>query len=234
MPRCHIVCLALLCTIGLAHLLPATAAAGVRGRAYGIYADLPGEGITPTTWCDTGWLPNSPLNPLVVDVGLLSRGPALRAEAMQSGSARDHDGCHGRSHHEMGAGWILLGGAAEVTWSSIATSEEDTCCTPEDDDYRPASIGNLTFGGQSVQVSGLPNQIVEIPEVGLLTINELRHTDDNDCDDDDNEHHALHLVLGGGSGGEVIVGSTRYDDDDDCCAVKSRRSTWGTVKTIHR
>jgi len=210
-----------------------SASASVKGRAFGMYANLPGYGISGVTNCDTGWL--DPLNggSRSSYKNGISYGNYLHVDHMESESHGDR--CKGHSGSSLDAGYIMKGMPSEVTWLHMESSDEDTCCHPEDVDDDPSVFVGLTFGGRPVVVTGQMNQVISIPGVATLILNEVKHDHQDDpCDDDNTEHHALHWILAGGQS-EVILGSTKFDSDDDCClAAPILKSTWGAIKAHYR
>ncbi len=204
--------------------------AAVKGRANATYANMPSQGIVAQSWCDTGWLDSAVGGSQTSYYPLLSLGDALRVNSSYSDSQGDE--CSGYSTSYLTAGWVLKGSPAELTWDSIYSSDDDTCCNPDDVDDIPSTIANLKFGGVAITPSGATNETFVIPGVATLVVNESHHDPDNDCDNDNSEHRALHLTLVNGE--EVILGNAKFDSDNDCCTTKSRSSTWGKVKSLYR
>src|SRR5262249_43317539 len=181
-------------------------------------------GINHLTNCDTGWLDPVMGGSRSSYKNGVSYGNTLHVDHMQSESHGDR--CKGHSGSSLDGGYIMKGAPSEVTWVHLESADEDTCCHPEDVDDDPSVFVGLTFGGRPVVVTGMPNQVVTIPGVATLILNEVIHDHDDDCDDDNSEHHALHWILAG-STQEVILGSAKFDSDDDCClAAPVKKSTW--------
>jgi len=122
------------------------------------------------------------------------------------------DRCKGHSGSKLDAGWVLRGQRAEVTWLHMESADEDTCCRPEDVGRHRVRVRGPHVWRRPVAVTGRPNQVLSIPGVATLILNESRHDPDGDCDDDDSEHRALHLILANGE--EVILASSKFDSDD--------------------
>jgi len=211
-----------------------TASASVRGRAYGCYVNLPGEGIRNVTHCDTGWLDPVTGGSRSSYKNNVSYGTALHIDHMEDESHGDD--CKGHSSSTLEGGYIMKGRPGEVTWTHLESADEDTCCRPErgDDDIRSVFQG-LTFGGRPVVVTGQTNQVLTIPGVATLILNERQRDDGDDpCDGDHGEHHSMRWIGYGGSG-EVILGAARFDSDDHCCrALPAHHSTWGALKQGYR
>lgn len=219
--------IAILLTVSFA----CSASASVKGRSFAMYANLPNYGINNTTHCDSGWLNNLTGGSRSSYKSNVSYGNILRCDYMESESHGDQ--CKGHSGSRLEAGWIGKGMPFEVTWAHMESADEDTCCRPQDRDDISSVFVGLTFRGLPVTVTGKPNQVLSIPGVATLILNEVKHDLDTDCDDDDEEHHALHLILAGGN--EVILGSSKFDSDDDCCLLTpTSRSSWGMVKSHYR
>lgn len=219
--------LAVLCAVSFT----TPALAEVKGRAYGVYANLPGYGLSNVTHCDSGWLDPLRGGSRSSYRDNVSYGDALSIEHMESESHGDR--CKGHSGSDLDAGWILKGQPAEVTWLHVESDDEDLCCRPDDPDDIASQFLGLTFGGVPVKVTGRANQVVSIPGVAMLILNESKHDRDSDCDDDNAEHRALHLILPNGN--EVILGSSKFDTDDDCClSVPTHPSTWSALKSHYR
>lgn len=207
------------------------ARAEVKGRSYGVYVSLPSHGVWSTYHCDTGWLDRASGGSRSSYKSNVSYGALLKVDYMESESHGDR--CKGHSGSRLEAGYLMQGQPFEVTWTHMESADEDTCCRPQDRDDLPSRITGLTFGGVPVTVTGQPNQVLSLPGVATLIVNEVKHEADADCDDDDEEHHALHLVLKNGD--EVILCSTKFDSDDDCCLLTpTRTGTWGAVKAHYR
>jgi hypothetical protein len=237
-------CSAALATLILAGALsPAHAAFVVDGRSFAIYVDMPNVGINDQYYVDTGWLPPSggeaAASAASLQVtNLLDTGPL--------GSGSRGDDCRGDSDFSIGNSVLLPGDPAQITFTTMWGRDDDECCDDEDSPHA-VTIEGLTFGGQPIPVTGALNQIVTIPGVGVLTINEYGHghgggghgggghgdDDDDECEDDEDHWvNGLHLVMDGG--GEVVVGSAYFHSHDHCCPVKTQASTWGSVKALFR
>jgi len=233
MRRCRPMSMGLLAAAG-GLLVAVHASAGVKGRAFGCWANMPSEGISNVTNCDTGWLDSVTGGTKSSYKTNMQYGSALRVDYMESES--HGDGCKGHSGHKNQGGYIMKGRPGEVTWVHMESSDEDTCCRhhDDDDDDDDAVIQGLTFNGKPVVVTGLPNQTITIAGVATLILNEHRHDPDDDCEDhDDGEHHAMHWY--GSNGNEVVLGFAKFRSDDHCClALPVSRSSWGELKSHYR
>src|SRR5262249_39740305 len=102
--------LAAVCALSVA----ANAAAGVKGRAHGLYANLPSYGISNLTQCDTGWLDPITGGSRSSYKNGVSYGATLHVDHMESESHGDR--CMGHSGSSLDAGYIMKGMPSEVTW----------------------------------------------------------------------------------------------------------------------
>ncbi len=216
--------------LGVAFCLHATSAsAGVEGRAYGAYVNLPAEGVSPITLVDTGELP--PGGGALGDSATIANvGKVVRL--FSPSSRTESDGCRGSSRSIMAGGSLLPGKTAEVSFGRIDSHDDDECCRHDHARYITSDIANLFFAGIPVVVTGEPNQIVDVPGVGTLVVNEVILMNNRRCQDDDYEVNALDLLLA--DGGRVVVSSARFNSDDHCCSVPTKTSTWGSFKARYR
>jgi len=224
-PHPALIALALL---GIAAAGPAHA--DKRGRAYGLYAFLPANGISPTLHCDSGWLDRAIGGTRSSYKANVNYGSTMYVQSMECESRGD--GCHGHDESHLEAGCLFKGSPFEVTWSHMDAADDDTCCRNQGD--RSSRFTGLTFGGRPVTVTGRPNQVLSVTGQATLILNESthEHDDDDECDDD-GEHVTLHLILK--NGGEVKLGCLDLHRDDLCCrAVSVHHSTWGGVKAVYR
>lgn len=231
MPRRRMTASALAAVLLLVTVCATGAHATVKGRAYGIYANLCSYGVALGTHCDTGWLNGTSGGSRSSYKSNVSYGNTLRCDYMESESHGDR--CKGRSGSRLEAGWILKGSPFEVTWTHMESADEDTCCKSSDRDDIASVFTGLTFAGQPVVVTGKPNQTIYAAGATLILNERKKDNNDTDCDDDDYEHRSLHLILRNGN--EVILCASKFDSDDDCCvATSTHHSTWGQVKSHYR
>jgi hypothetical protein len=237
--HCHIIAAA--AALVLVASAVSTHAAGVSGRAFAVYVNIPNAGISDQYYVDTGWIPTGGGQSELTEASL--NVPSLVTSG-ELGAGSWGDGCRGDSDYAVSYGVLLPGDPAEITFTSIHGRDRDECCDDPDAPYA-AAIEGLTFGGQPVAVTGAYDQTVVIDGVGTLIINHHRRggggwggggggdDDDEECgDDDDHWVTALHLTLEGG--GEVIAGGAYFHSHDHCCAVSTSTSTWGAIKALYR
>jgi hypothetical protein len=196
--------------LALALVGPAQADVALNGRSVGIYAKAPNLGYADNYYWDTGFLPSQGGN-LIETADETAVSDLFQVASITASS--DGDDCEGDSHVSIESAVLLPGHAAEITFSSLHTSDDDECCLPSDedddnhgdDDYnddddgddddgdRSAVIADLTFGGNPVTVTGEFNQQVDLAGVGTLVINERWiHVNDSSTswwDDDDGWRH---------------------------------------------
>lgn len=168
-------------------------AASFDGRAYSAYLNVLGTG--PLYVADTGALPLAAgwagaTLPGTALPGVLS---AETLVAATSGGVTDTGSNTADSSTSLANVVLLPGQAAQVTASLVRAQVDVT-----DVGARGYSqVDGLTFGGAPVQVSGLPNQVVALPGVATLVVNEQTATLGGLV------VNALHLILA--TGGEVIL-----------------------------
>lgn len=182
----------LLVLSGLAWAAPARAAS-FDGRAYSAYLNVPGTG--PLYVADTGVLPSDEgwagaTLPGAALPGVLS---AETLVAATSGGAIETGGNTANSSTSLANIVLLSGQAAQITASLVRAQVDVTDVGAQG--Y--SQIEDLTFGGAPVQVTGLPNQVVALPGVATLIVNEQTATPGGLV------VNALHLILA--TGGEVIL-----------------------------
>lgn len=163
----------------------ATTATGGRAVALSISSSL-----GSTSYMDTGQLstpggeadatPTTIQNPLATADGLLSVTMASSEEESQS---------------EIGALVLLPGTPNQITAYSVFSQAEATCSGVSG--Y--SDITSLTMAGQTIQVTGAPNQVVNVPGVLTLTINEQKTTSNSIT------VNALHLHTALGT--DIVVSS---------------------------
>ncbi len=170
------------------------------GRAFAVFVDVPTLGVGPVVISDTGALPPGggfQSNALLsVDLP-----PALEADVLVASTS----GANGvaSSSASLAEGVVLPGHPAQVTASFVRAESEVTC----NDIRGQTEIVGLTFGGSNIEVTGAPNQRVDIPGVATLVINE--QTVSSGGGTSEITVNALHLTLF--TGDEVILASARSD-----------------------
>jgi hypothetical protein len=164
------------------------------GRAYSAFIHVPSQGVGPIYIVDSGALPagggwNGDGSTTVSIAGVLSANVPVAAtvgipsltKANSSTSAADVV--------------VLPASLAELRVSFVRAQTEVTASGVQGS----TEINKLTLAGVPITVTGQPNQIVHIPFVATLIINERAATASSIT------VNALHLVLAGG--GEVILSS---------------------------
>ncbi|HEV8338912.1 MAG TPA: choice-of-anchor P family protein [bacterium] len=178
------------------------------GRAYAAYINLPvlGSSLDPTLdvtdsyIADTGPLPSSggfrkaALFEAAVP-GVLSAGVLVARTSGANGVAE--------SSASLAEVTVLPGQAAQVTASFVRAQSEATCSGTRGS----TDVANVTFGPLNVEVTGAPNQRVDLPGVATLTINE--QTTSTSAGTQEITVNALHLKLA--TGDEVILSSAHSD-----------------------
>lgn len=184
----------LLLLIGLLENSPTAATFG--GRAIAAFANAPSLGAPSIYLADSGTL--SPSGGWEAAALLGATVPAvLSAEVLRSATTGTTDSA--ASSTSLANVTVLPGHAAQLTASFVMA------------ETRAAKLGTtgstqieeLTFGGVPVAVTGLPNQVVQIPGLATLIINE--QTASGSGSTKDIAVNALHLTLA--TGEEIVVGS---------------------------
>lgn len=110
----------------------------------------------------------------------------------------------------------LAGLAGALSASEVTARATATCGSASGS----ATISGLVVAGVAVNVTGAANQIVSLPGVGTLVVNEQTFNGSSEL-----TVNALHLSLL--TGDELILCSTRVAVT---CVVPAHRRTWGALK----
>jgi hypothetical protein len=169
-----------------------------RGRAYAAYVNTVLTG--PIFLSDTGQLPASGgvlgNSLLAANVpGVLTADVLVASTSASSGTAN--------SSSSLANATVLPGHAAQLNVSFVRAETQATCEAVTGN----SEIAGLQFGGQTITVTGQPNQTVTIPGVATLIINEQSQAHNGN-------HHeitvnAIHLIVPGVA--EVILSSAHSD-----------------------
>ena len=216
-----------LVVLGACFALPAHAM--LTARAIGAIVHMPSRGISNQVICETGWLPSSGGTLGYYDPDVNVAG-ILTSTYME---AHGHDdGCEGESDADLDQVVVFPGDANQIEFTSMTIAHGDTCCDPEDKDFKAAIFTELKIGGVLIPVTGEPNQTIDVPGLGQVVLNEVEHHHDDDCDDDNMTVNGVHVYLAGGE--SVILGSVQHDHDNDCCHTPTKPTSWGSVKNRYR
>ena len=153
-----------------AALMSAAEGDSLGGRAFSAFVDAPTLGVNPTYVADTGALPP---DGGWEDAGLadVEFGAALAAQtlvASTSGSALGSDARQASTSTSLSSLVLFAGTPAEVTASFVRAEAAASLAGLTG----VSELDQLTFGGVPVDVTGVPNQTVDIPGVATLVINE--------------------------------------------------------------
>ncbi|HEU4364303.1 MAG TPA: choice-of-anchor P family protein [Candidatus Krumholzibacteria bacterium] len=201
---------------------PAEAQITFSGRSFGILVDPPLLG--PTVVCDTGELPltGGSLTDLVEDGSVSVSGQVLAATRLN---------CVTAGAGVSASSTVEIEGL-ECTFNQLLTSVTLAASlvnagTVADCSGRSGntSISGLTIAGVAVAVTGEANQVVQIPGLATLVINEQVHGMGEVT------VNALHLTLLDGT--ECIIGGV-HSDILGCPPLPVEESTWGKVKSLYR
>jgi hypothetical protein len=116
----------------------------------------------------------------------------------------------------------FAGTAAALSCSSVRADASAACAGSTGS----STISGLVFAGVSVVVTGAANQIVSVPGVATLVINEQVRA----AGAVNMTVNALHLTLVNGN--ELIICSSHSDIAS--CETPARSETWGKVKMLYR
>ncbi|HEV8717574.1 MAG TPA: choice-of-anchor P family protein [Candidatus Binatia bacterium] len=195
-------CLSLI--LGLTWSSPAQA--HTTGRAFVAFVNAPTLGAGPLYLADTGEL--SPAGGWEGAGFLSAEVPGvLSANVLTAATMGTRDDVTGQANSSSSLADVVVlpGHAAQLTASFVRAQAGAT----DSGSQGSAEIHDLTFGGMSVAVTGLPNQRVEIPgllgPIATLVINEQTVT--SDATSQAITVNALHLTLA--TGEEVILASAK-------------------------
>lgn len=135
------------------------------------------------------------------DLGLAPLNGVLIAEVLAASTSGA--GGKAESSASLANVVILPGNTAQVTASFVRARTQATCSGVSGS----SEIADLTFAGQTITVTGQPNQTLTIPGGATLIINE--QTSSSDGTYQQIHVNALHLIVPGVA--EVIVSSTESD-----------------------
>jgi hypothetical protein len=172
-----------------------------RGRAFVAFVNAPAIGVGPIFVSDTGPLPASggfrSASLLTVTVtGVLTAEVAVASTAGANGVARSS---------AFVANLVALPGHAAQLTASFLRSEATADC--KSGVSGSSEVVSLSFDGQSVAVTGAPNQTVTIPGVATLVINEQVNNSQGGLADI--IVNAIHLTVTAGI--EIIISSAHAD-----------------------
>jgi len=156
-----------LCVLALASVLIAlpASAASYAGRAVGAYVNVPTAGVGPLYLSDTGALASTG--------GWEGAGspsenvPAVLTASVLNASTSGANG-NGSGSASLADLVVFAGQPAQLTASFVYAQAGSGASGGS----ASTQVYDLTLGGLPVTVTGLPNQVVSLPGVATLTINE--------------------------------------------------------------
>jgi hypothetical protein len=207
--------------------VPLTASAATYGgRAFNVLIDLPTLGVTNVLVSDTGSLPPAGGTLTSEVLNALVTGPPIAfipiLDADVATDSVEAAGGLAEANSEV-LGLDLLPSKAYRITASVVRSEAASHCVWN---TGSSHIVGLTFGGLAVVVTGQKNQVVGIPGVATLTINE--QIESNDPNTASISVNALHLRLV--TGDEVIVSHSETLVDNCPGPLPVAASSWSLVK----
>jgi hypothetical protein len=192
------------------------------GRATGCTLDTPS--LPPMTACDTGEMPleGGFLNDVVPKASLSASDEVVAAAYLSctASASANVSTCESLAENVTCQLTELLA-TAIVTVKSVACTAVATCAELSGE----TTISGLAIGGVAVNVTGEANQVVQIPGVATLVINEQIYGAGEVT------VNALHLTCLDST--EIIVASARARIGD-CAPLPVEESTWGKVKSLYR
>jgi hypothetical protein len=197
---CKLVSLAFLALVTVLILgLPAQAATTFSGRAFAAFVNTAITG--PVYFSDTGQLPSGG-GQQGASLLTVNQPGVLSAEVLVASTSGGNS--QANSSASLAEVVVLQGTPYQVTASFVRAQVEADCSGVSGS----SEIANLTFGGQSVTVSGAPNQTIILPGgLATLIINEQSTTTNGKYQQIDVS--AIHLIVPGV--GEVILSSAHSD-----------------------
>jgi len=196
----------------------AVAAVSYSGRAFGAKVILVNPQPNVLVFSDTGDLPaaGGSLSATLLTIAL---GNTLSSHTISASTSGSGGVAQSSAHQEQLV--AFPGQPAQLTADVVEAHSQAVCSGAQGSSV----IVNLTFGGNSVLVSGQPNQTVTIANVATLVINEQLTTPG----DPNITVNALHLTLG--TGEQVILSSAH---SDIVCPTPTRSTSWARIKSIYR
>jgi hypothetical protein len=189
--------------LGFLWTSPVQADTTYSGRAYAVFVNT--FVTQPLYISDTGELPSS--GGFRSDSLLSTRGSPVESLLLAEVLVASTSGSSGAAHSSASLAEVVVlpGNPAQVTASLIRAETKATC----DGVQGSTEIVELTFGGQTIEVTGAPNQIVTIPGIATLVINEQTMTSSGSYREI--TVNAVHLTVPGIA--EVILSSAKSDID---------------------
>jgi len=141
------------------------AAESYSGRAFAAYVNAPAGGVGPLYLSDTGALSSTGG---WTSAGSLSENvpTVLSAEVLNAATSGANG--DGSSSASLAGIAVFSGGPAQLTASFVIAQ----AASGVSGGRGTTQVSDLTFGGLPVAVTGLPNQVVTLPGVATLVINE--------------------------------------------------------------
>ena len=188
------------------------------GRGYGAKVVLVNPQPNVLMFSDTGNLPSTggSLSATLLTIAL---GTTLSSQTISASTSGSGGVATSTAHQEHAS--VFTGQPAQVTADVVEAHSQATCSGVSGSSV----VTNLTFGGNAVVVTGLPNQTVTLGVLATLVINEQIVV----AGSSDITVNALHLTLG--TGEQVILSSAHSDVN---CATPTHSSTWARVKQLYR
>ena len=205
----------------LASVVSASAQVSYSGRA--IAARLSAPAMTTQTAGDTGELPpgGGLLTADAFNVSLLLNDETFTAASVTDTTSGANDESHSVSHLKTVKFTLNQGGETVIRICGINSSATASC----NGMTATSEVECLWIGDECPNITGDPNQVIDIPGQGTLVLNEQITTSL------DVTVNAAHLTLNDGT--ELILGTARAGVTG-CDVVPVQSTSWGHVKSLYR
>ena len=205
----------------LASVVSASAQVSYSGRA--IAARLSAPAMTTQTAGDTDELPpgGGLLTADAFNVSLLLNDETFTAASVTDTTSGANDESHSVSHLNTVKFTLNQGGETVIRICGINASATASC----NGMTATSEVECLWIGDECPDITGDPNQVIDIPGQGTLVLNEQITTSL------DVTVNAAHLTLNDGT--ELILGTARAGVTG-CDVVPVQSTSWGHVKSLYR
>jgi hypothetical protein len=205
----------------LASVVTASAQVTYSGRA--IAARLSAPAMTTQTAGDTGELPPGGgfLTADQFNVSLVLNDETLLAASVTDTTSGVSDVSHSASHLNQVKFTLNQNGETVLRICGINSSATASC----NGMTATSEVECLWIGDECPNITGAPNQVIDIPGQGTLVLNEQITTSL------DVTVNAAHLTLNDGT--ELILGTARAGVAG-CDVVPVQSTSWGHVKSLYR
>ncbi len=202
---------------------PAVAETTYGGRGFGLLIDP--ATLAPLYSCDTGELPSTggTMTDASANVSFSAGGQSITAGTLSCSTTASGTASHAVSDiTNLQIALSVATVTANVTVTSIHSEALATCTGVSGN----AVITGLMINGVCGFTTGAANEVVDIPGIGTLVVNEHIQVGAGEM-----TINALHLTLLDAT--EIVVAGTRAQISE-CSAVPVAQSSWGAIKALYR